>query len=92
MRTYKIIEERDGHGNPKFKVKSKYGWGWFSCWEQQGNILTSMTDAQDAVELFMREYKDAERIKVQEYIYTTVPDHVPEEQAGNFMILNQKKK
>ena len=34
MREFKIVEMKDGHGDSKFHVKAKYGWGWFSYWEK----------------------------------------------------------
>jgi hypothetical protein len=92
MRQYKIVEFKDGHGNPKFQIKAKLGWGFFSIWEKWGNQTSSMQDAQTRVEEYLKEYKSEQRIKVKEFIYTTVPSHVPEEQVGKFMEINQEKK
>jgi hypothetical protein len=92
MREYKIVEMKDGHGNPKFQVKAKYGWGIFSIWEKYDQQVGSMQQAQSVVEEAMKDYKSGQRIKVKEYVYAQVPSHVPTEQVGKFMEINQEKK
>jgi hypothetical protein len=91
MREYKIVEFKDGHGNPKFKVKAKVGWGIFSWWEEWSQTKDTMQEAQDKVKEYISREKDKQRVKVKEYIYTAVPNHIPDEQIGKFMEINQKK-
>jgi hypothetical protein len=69
MREYKIVEMKDGHGDFKFHVKAKYGWGWFSYWEKRGSTHDKMQKATDKVEEYINQEKGNQRIKVKEYIY-----------------------
>ena len=86
MREYKIVEMKDGHGSPKFIIKAKYGWGVFSFWEKCSiSTYNTMQEATDQVKEYIDSEKGDQRFKIKEYIYTTVPNHVPEEQLGKFM-------
>ena len=91
MRTYKIVETKNGHGISKFQVKGKVGWGWFCLWEKWGDNHSTMQKATDKVKEYINDEKSDQKIKVKEYIYTTVPNHVPKEQVGKFMELNKGK-
>jgi hypothetical protein len=90
MRTYKIVETKDGHGKSGFQVKAKCGWGWFYLWEKWGGNHNTMQKATDKIQEYINDEKDDQRIKVKEYVYTTVPNHVPEEQVGKFMEISAK--
>lgn len=88
---FKIVELKDGFGSLKYKIKAKVGWGFFGFWEQRGCTMDTMKEAQEGVEDRLREYKSEIRIKVKEYMYHEVPNHVPEKQVGKFMELKENK-
>jgi hypothetical protein len=90
MRTYKIVEMKDGHGKSLFQVKAKWGWRWFSFWEKWGGSHSTIEIATDQVKEYITNEKNEQRIKVKEYVYTTVPNHIPKEQVGKFMEVSAK--
>lgn len=90
MREYKIVEMKNGHGNAKFQIKGKQGWGWFSIWGDWGALYNTMQEATDEVENYIDDEKTHQSFKVKEYAYTAVPNHIPEEQAGKFMEIKKK--
>jgi hypothetical protein len=91
MRTFKIVETKNGHGDSGFQIKAKCGWGWFCFWEKWGSRHNTMEKATNKIKVYINDEKDNQKIKVKEYVYTTVPNHVPKEQVGKFMELNHKK-
>jgi hypothetical protein len=92
MRKYKIVEMKDGHGNSKFRVRGLHGLWIFKAWCDWGILQDTMKEATDRVEEYINEEKNDRIVKVKEYIYTTVPNHVPEGQVGKFMEINLQKK
>ena len=92
MKQYKIVEMKNGHGDLRFQIKMKVGFWLFTYWEERGDNHPSLKDAQTKVEYYIGEEKSEQRIKVKEYLYTKVPNHVPEDQIGKFMELNMEKK
>jgi hypothetical protein len=92
MREYKIVELKNGHGDSRFQIKTKHGWGWFTHWCDWDDLKGSMKSATDTIEEAINEEKKQCNVKVKEYVYTTVPNHVPEDQAGKFMEISLQKK
>lgn len=91
MRKYKIVEMKNGIGNLKFKGMKRYGWGRFGFWLDYTDFHYSMKEIQSVMNRIINNEKSKQQIKVKEYIYTPVPDHVPEEQSGKFMEIKNKQ-